>query len=355
LEHGSVYKTANRKAYEMLSNLVGLLELYRVDPDERYISACKNAWKDIATQRLYISGTASYHEQFTPAHRLPPGKAAGEGCVTVTWLQLTTHLLELTGEVQYADELERTMYNALLAAQSPHTGQLCYFVPLIGNKRYGKRHAGLLPDISCCSSSLPRGISMIPEFCSGTLHGKPALLQYVPGKHALQYAAGDNLKGVNLHVRGDYPESGLIEIEIEPEEIAQFPIVLRVPEWAEGFEARVAGDRYTPSDNRLLEIDRKWSPGDKIQVTIPLKIRIVPDGDKTTEMVAFVRGPQVLAADEAIDASGGIPGSGWWGETVYTYTVRQHDAEKKFLLVNFADAGQTTANYTVLHKGIEAP
>jgi DUF1680 family protein len=34
LEHGSVYKTANRKAYEMLSNIVGLLELYRVDPDD---------------------------------------------------------------------------------------------------------------------------------------------------------------------------------------------------------------------------------------------------------------------------------------------------------------------------------
>ncbi|MEE9569534.1 MAG: beta-L-arabinofuranosidase domain-containing protein, partial [Candidatus Binatia bacterium] len=58
LDHGSVYKTANRKAYEMLSNIVGLLELYRVDPDERYITAAKNAWKDIATQRLYITGTA---------------------------------------------------------------------------------------------------------------------------------------------------------------------------------------------------------------------------------------------------------------------------------------------------------
>jgi len=77
LDHGSVYKTANRKAYEMLSNLNGLLELYRVDPDERYLTACKNAWNDIATKRLYITGTASYHEQFTPAHRLPPWEAAG--------------------------------------------------------------------------------------------------------------------------------------------------------------------------------------------------------------------------------------------------------------------------------------
>jgi len=355
LDHGSVYKTANRKAYEMLSNLNGLLELYRVDPDERYITACKNAWKDIATQRLYITGTASYHEQFTPAHRLPPWEAAGEGCVTVTWLQLTTHLLELTGEVQYADELEKTMYNALLAAQSPHTGEISYFVPLIGQRRYGDTDRKQANGISCCSSSVPRGIAMIPEFSSGTLNGNPVLLQYIPGKHALNYGTGDSGKRVNLHVHGNYPETGSIEIVVDIEKAMEFPLVLRVPVWAEGFEATVGGEHYMSSGNRLLEIDRKWMPGDKVQITIPLEIRIVPDGDKTTEMVAFVRGPQVLASDELINTTGGIPESGWWGNTLYTYTVKQQGVEKNFLLVNYADAGQTKAEYVTLHEGIEVP
>ncbi len=356
LEHGSVYKTANRKAYEMLSNIVGLLELYRVDPDERYITAAKNAWKDIATQRLYITGTASYHEQFTPAHRLPPGEAAGEGCVTVTWLQLTAHLLELTGEVQYADELERTTYNALLAAQSPHTGEITYFVPLMGQRWYGDRDRKMEPQITCCSSSIPRGIAMIPAFASGTLNGKPALLEYIPGRHALHYGAGDNRRRVTLHVRGDYPQTGDLEIEVELEEATRFPLVLRVPTWAEGFEATVDGKVYRPSRrNRLLEIERKWSPGDTVRVTIPLGIRVVPDGDKTTESVAFARGPQILATDTAIEASGGLPESGWWGGALYTCTVKQNGVEKEFQLVNFADAGQNKQEYAVLHEGIEAP
>jgi DUF1680 family protein len=307
------------------------------------------------TQRLYITGTASYHEQFTPAHRLPPGYAAGEGCVTVTWLQLTAHLLELTGEVQYADELERTTYNALLAAQSPHTGEITYFVPLTGQRWYGDRDRKMDPKITCCSSSVPRGIVMIPEFASGTLNGKPALLEYIPGKHVLHYGTGDSRKNVTLHVRGDYPQTGDLEIEVEPEKAMRFPLMLRVPTWADGFEVTVAGDRYRPAGNRLLEIDREWSPGDKVQVTIPLEIRIVPDGDKTTDTVAFVRGPQVLATDDKIDASGGIPEEGWWGDTVYTYTVRQQGVEKEFLLAPFADVGQTKAHYTALHEGIETP
>jgi DUF1680 family protein len=352
LEHGNVYRTANRKAYEMLSNLVGLLELYRVDPDERYLTACKNAWNDIASKRLYLTGTASYFEQFTQDDRLPPGHAVGEGCVTVTWLQLTRHLLELTGEVQYADELERTTYNALLAAQSPHTGEVTYFVPLLGHKDYNGHDVKLTPAISCCSSSIPRGIAMIPTFASGVLNGNPALLQYIPGTHGLHYGSGADRKGVKLHVSGDYPETGEFEIEADPDQADRFAVVLRPPAWAEGFEATVDGVTYTPTEGRLIEIDRDWSPGDKVRVKIPLEIRVVRHGDKTLDSVAFVRGPQVLAADTAIER--GLPDSGWWGDTLYKKVARHDGIDKEFRLVPFADAGQNKEEYAVLHDGIDA-
>jgi DUF1680 family protein len=350
LEHGNVNRTANRKAYEMLSNLVGLLELYRVDPDERYLTACSNAWNDIATRRLYITGTASYFEHFQPDDRLPPGEAVGEGCVTVTWLQLTRHLLELTGAVQYADELERTTYNALLAAQSPLTGEVTYFVPLLGQKHYNGHDVKMTPAISCCSSSIPRGIAMIPTFASGVLNGKPALLQYIPGQHVLAYGSGDKRAKVTLSVSGDYPQTGDFEVEVELEQADQFGIVLRAPSWAPGFEATVDGVAYTPSDSRLVEIDRVWSPGDKIRVKIPLEIRQVPDGDKLSNSVAFVRGPQVLAIDTAIEAADGIPDSDWWGDTLYTRVVEQNGIEKEIRLVTLADAGQNKEEYAVLQS-----
>ena len=352
LEHGNVYRTAGRKAYEMLSNLVGLLELYRLDPDERYLTACTNAWNDIATKRLYITGTASYHEHFTPDHRLPPGQAAGEGCVTVTWLQLTRHLLELTGEVRYADELERTTYNALLAAQSPRTGEVTYFVPLVGRKHYNGHDAKLDPAISCCSSSIPRGIAMIPTFASGVLHGKPALLQYIPGRHALRYENGEDRRKVTLHVGGDYPQTGDFEIEVDLEHAARFALVLRAPPWATGFEATVGGVTHRHSGSRLIEMERVWSPGDRVRVKIPLEIRQVHDGDTTGDSVAFVRGPQVLATDTAIEENG-IPES-WWGDALYTQVVKQNGIDKEFRLMTFADAGQNKEEYAVLHEDVEA-
>ena len=351
LEHGNVYRTANAKAYEMLSNLLGLLELYRVDPDERYLAACRNAWDDIAAKRLYITGTASYHEKFTPDGRLPPGEAAGEGCVTVTWLQFSRHLLELTGEARYADELERSTYNALLAAQSPSTGEVTYFVPLLGRKHYNGRDAKMSPAISCCSSSIPRGIAMIPTFASGVLHGKPALLQYIPGTHALAYRSGADQRAgqrrVALHVGGDYPRTGDFEVRVEPEQADRFALVLRAPVWAQRFEATVDGVAYTPSPSRLIEIERRWSPGDRIRVHIPLDIRQVPSGDKTSSAVAFVRGPQVLATDSADMAE--LSGR---SDDIYAHAVKQNGMEKELRLVTFADAGQTMEEYAVLHDGI---
>jgi len=356
LDDGRVVDTANKKSYEMMSNLVGLLELYRVDPDKRYLKACENAWNDIATKRLYITGTASYNEHFDEDHLLRPGRECAEGCVTVTWLQLTTHLLELTGEVKYADALESTIYNALTGAESPYDGEVTYYTPLIGYKGFGESsHDPSLPGISCCSSSIPRGIAMIPEVSSGTLNGKPTLLQYIPGKHALHYGKGAGRIHVDLVVRGNYPDSGDLEIEVKPEKVMQFPLVLRVPAWSKGYEASVAGETYTASAKRLIEIDRKWSPGDTIQVSIPLAIRLVRDTDKSSNMVAFARGPQVLAADESVKAAGGIPEEGWWDETVlYNCAVRQWDYQKVLLLVPFADVGQTKADYTTLHYGVES-
>src|SRR5205807_1783679 len=64
LKTGSVYKTANAKAYEMLSNIVGLVDLYRLTGDEKSFKVARIAWDDVAKNRLYISGTASSHEHF---------------------------------------------------------------------------------------------------------------------------------------------------------------------------------------------------------------------------------------------------------------------------------------------------
>lgn len=99
LATGNVNKTANGKAYEMLSNVVGLIDLYRITGDERYFKASTNAWQDIKTNRHYIIGTSSWGEHFRDDNNLRADgevhgdkfEGPGEGCVTVTWQQMNLH------------------------------------------------------------------------------------------------------------------------------------------------------------------------------------------------------------------------------------------------------------------------
>ena len=41
-----------------------------------------------------------------------------ETCVTFTWMQICDRMLGLTGNSLYADQIEKAMYNALLASLS---------------------------------------------------------------------------------------------------------------------------------------------------------------------------------------------------------------------------------------------
>ena len=119
---GKVNKVANGKAYEMLSNLVGLIKLYRVTGDAKFLQPVLNAWQDIVTNRLYITGTASSFEVFHDDDVLPATEKddMGEGCVTVTWIQLNQNLLDITGSLKYEEQIEKSIYNQLLGAENPN-------------------------------------------------------------------------------------------------------------------------------------------------------------------------------------------------------------------------------------------
>ena len=232
------------------------------------------------------------------------------------------------------------------------TGEVSYFSPLMGQKHYNGHDVKLTPAISCCSSSVPRGLAMIPSLASGTLNGQPALLQYVPGRHVMSYQANDVSRELSLTVRGDFPRNGDFEIEVTPPNAERFTLVLRVPRWADGYSANInGGEDLAIPDSRLIEIDREWQPGDTIAINMPLDIRAVPHTDVTSDAVAFVRGPQVLATDTALDGAE-FPDSNWWGNQLHSHTVTQDGKPRDFHLVPFADAGQHKETYAVLHDGV---
>ncbi|SEJ77738.1 DUF1680 family protein [Cyclobacterium xiamenense] len=357
VDHGDVYRTANNKAYEMLSCLVGLADLYKVTRNETYLKACNNAWKDIASKKTYIIGTSSFGEHFTPSGHLPAkGEywntkyvGPGEGCVTVTWIQFCQRMIQLTGKYKIVAELEIAIYNALLAAQNPQDGKVCYFLPLEGGrKRYGEVTHGLLPDICCCSSSIPRGIALIPELSAGTLNGIPTFLLYNGGRFVFQVKN----EQLELEVQTDYPVVGSVAITILSQTPIKIPIQLAIPKWALDAVATVGNRRYTGNAGEFLKLKNTWKYGDTVLLDMKMPLEIVSDRNAPNPKFAFKRGPQILALDENISDASGMPASGWVGNDEYLVEAIVNGTHKKLHLVPFAEAGQTMARYNLLFDSI---
>src|SRR5579884_2472157 len=345
IEHGgSVFHTANAKAYEMMSNLVGLAELYRTTGNERYLRVVENAWDDIVAHRLYVSGTTSSHEHFTDDEVLPGEDISdvGEGCATVTWLQLNWQLLRLTGDVKYAERLEQTVYNQLLAAQDPANGNICYFTPLDGRK-------DATPGINCCVSSEPRGISMIPQLAWGDRGNAAAVLFYAPGEVKLPQAT--------ITSETNYPLDGHVTLRVDPSEAATFPLLLRVPASTSRYVATVDGHAMRGTPGQFLSIERTWKAGDRVDIDMDLTVREVPGGPSYPWSVAIVRGPQVLALEQDVnqdiedmqlagprsskitltDASAKLPIE-WQGTPAWSMAGQVAGKARELVLIPFADA-----------------
>jgi DUF1680 family protein len=73
---------------------------------------------------------------------------------------------------------------------------------------------------------------------------------------------------------------------------------LRIPEWAAGTTVKVNGKALeaTAGPGSYLTITRNWKSGDRIEMTMPMKLRVEKMPDDRQQQ-AFLYGPVVLAGD----------------------------------------------------------
>lgn len=372
LSHGRVDRTANGKAYELLSNLVGLCELYRVTGDPDHLRAVLAAWEDIVERRLYVTGSASQGEHFRGDHELPnhEGAHVAETCVTVTWLQLNLQLLRLTGDARFARELERTLYNHLTAAQHPAGRTWCYFTPLEGHKAYGAVQHGVA-GINCCASSGPRGLALAPMVTYGMLHGaarEPVLtiLTFESSRARLLL----NGRELTVEQRSEFPFHGRSVLAFGLSEPVRFGLRIRAPDWADPVWVLVGGK---PLEVRMAQgwVDvpaRLWRSGDEVELRFRLGTQLVPGTHGNRGRSALCWGPFVMACDGGLNP--GLPPLAALGWTVpmdgtcsydgeghlrfRTRALQARDGQRvEAVLVPFADAGAGGGEYRVWLWGPE--
>jgi DUF1680 family protein len=284
-----------------------------------------------------------------------------ETCVTVTWIQLNSQLLRLTGHARFGDELERTFYNHLAAAQRPDGAEWCYFTSLDGKKPYG-------PGINCCVSSGPRGMALVPEHAWLKLHRPDADALVLNLFDTSRASVRVNNALVTAEFRSEFPKGGSGMIALSLNRPATFALVFRQPTWAAPLHAQVNGqdvELTTDAKGWRGLAAREWKNGDHVALTFHLGGRLIPGEHGNRGEVALAWGPFILAYDEARNpelpkgleggnsialnppAKGPLvalePGAG----LAFSTELWLANAQRKGELVPFADAGRDGGHYRV--------
>ena len=365
LELKRVDKVGNAKAYEMLSCINGILEMYRTTGDAKLLEACRNAWQDIVDNRLYITGGASYGEIYHDDFDLPNVNNVGETCVTTTWLQFNAQLLRLTGEARFAEQLERVVLNQLFGAQKPDGSAWGYYVEMEGKKPYRGSIDG-----HCCLSSGPRGVALIPTFASSVDADGVVVNLYAAGTARLTLRDG---KPVTLTTETIYPSDGKIVITVDTGSAAAFAFKARIPAWCSESTVKVNGKTVDvrTSDDGYAAINRTWAKADKVELNFKLEPRVIVGDHKNAGKVAVMYGPLVLAADTALPGTDGMQLSAiriantdlaalsispepapdtvksWSNARVFRINAVSRGKPVEIRLIPFADAGSLGENYKV--------
>jgi len=285
------------KAYEMMSCFEGLCELYRATGEPRLLEAVTRFAKSIRSTERMIVGSCSNQELWCDGARTQSEilEQPLETCVTVTWMKLCCRLLELTGEPVWADELETSLFNALLAAMTPAGDWWTYYTPLVGERVPShSQHADV--GLSCCVANGPRGLLLTPRWAVMSATDGLVVNLYAPLTAEMPLSDGTR---VRITQATDYPQTDEVSLVIEPPQPRRFTLRLRIPAWSRQTALSANGESVPCQSGTYARIDRTWSPSDRVTLKLDLRGRAIPAPSGAPQL-ALMRGPVVLALDNRL-------------------------------------------------------
>ena len=287
--HGGYVMKHNRwKAYEMMSCYQGLLDF--VEEKVKFegegeqwkdlrLAAIRTA-EDIVKEEVNLAGGCACSEAWFHGARKQhlPYVHLQETCVTTTWMRFCEKLLAVTGDPKWADQIERTFYNAYLGAMKADGAEFAGYTPLSGNRYHGQHHCYMHTD--CCTANGPRGfLCFLREFFRRS--GDTATFNFYAS------ALVDGFDMYSLYPRQDF-------VRIVSHTTGPLKLRLRIPSWSAKTAVRLNGKALDGvSAGTYFTLDRVWKLGDIVEVEFDMPVV----AHTLEHNVAFTRGPVLLARD----------------------------------------------------------
>lgn len=277
---------------------------YQQNKDAKQIQAVKKAVTDMRNTIAFPTGLWAGDELL----RFGNPNLGSELCTAVEMMFSLEKMLEITGDVQWADHLERIAYNALptQATDDYSARQYYHQINQIAIDRHWRDFVtphedtdnlhGVLTGYPCCTSNMHQGWpKLVQNLWYATADNGVAALVYAPSNVTAKVANGTM---VQIKEETAYPFEETINFSIrftdKKVKTSFFPFHLRIPGWCKEPVVRLNGE-VIPADayqGEIVRINREWKNGDKLTLELPMHIEATHWFDQAA---VIERGPLIYS------------------------------------------------------------
>lgn len=287
-----ILELRSRKGIENLIILLGILEYADIFGDGEAVLSVEKYWQQVADTQIRNTGNGTLTEFWTEGGNgcmlLGSDIKANETCVAVGWIQLSLALFYLKQDVKYLDQIDKSLYNHMLASISEDGSDFAYYQPNHGKKIKAKE-AGLY---KCCRY---RGFTLFSYM--------DEMLYYEDEKSVIPMLYTSNnycSEDVEVTMETNYPFEGLVKLTV----IAQKEKVLklRVPKNCAVTEFTINGIKQNLeiTDGYILVELYRHMPL-QVEMLLENQLSIEYGNIDGTEYIAFTYGCVLLAARDIDD------------------------------------------------------
>jgi uncharacterized protein len=266
--------------------------------DEALEHALLKVWNNLTRRRMYVTGgtgASASNEGFTRDFDLPNLHSYAETCAACGLIFWGNRLLQMTGAAEYADVMERALYNAALAGISLDGTRYFYDNPLESRGGHDRR---AWFSCACCPPNIARLIGGLGSYVLGS--SDEAVYLHMPVGLEAELRIQDT--EVRLRVESNYPWSGKVRVHVEPERPVEFRLKVRIPEWADEVASELPGlEQEAEFEAGYAVFEKLWGQGDVLTLDMEMPgkwIEADPMVRDNLGRVALTRGPLVYCAEE---------------------------------------------------------
>ena len=285
-----------------------MADLAAENGDDSLKDACRALWESITQRRMYVTGgigSTVLGEAFTVDYDLPNATVYAETCASIGLIFFARQMLQMEAKGEYADVMERALYNTVLAGMQLDGRRFFYVNPLevvpgISGKAATQRHVDPQRPAwyacACCPPNVARLLSSIGSYAYG--EGDNTLFVHL-------YLGGtvESSLGYSLECRTEYPRQGEAEFIFHGEK--ETTLAFHIPVWSQNTTLTLNGEALDLASclrDGYAYVTGSFKEGDKICVSLdmtPYKVYASSKVPADTGCVAVQRGPVVYCAEGA--------------------------------------------------------